>query len=84
MSFDFVVADALEWEEREPLFGQQPHPHASITASARLTHSRAQMWRYPPRTRRRRNLERDQEEVFVPLHGTLTALTRPRGGNGVS
>jgi mannose-6-phosphate isomerase-like protein (cupin superfamily) len=74
MSFDFVAADALAWEEREPLFGQQPRLRASITVSARLTHSRAQMWRYPPRTRGRRHLERDQEEVFVPLHGTLTLL----------
>lgn len=74
MSFDSIAADALAWEEREPLFGQPPRLRASITDGARLTHSRAQMWRYPPRTRGRRHLERDQEEVFVPLRGTLTII----------
>jgi mannose-6-phosphate isomerase-like protein (cupin superfamily) len=47
---------------------------ASITDRARLTESRAQMWRYPPGARGRRHLERDQEEVFVPLRGMLTVL----------
>jgi mannose-6-phosphate isomerase-like protein (cupin superfamily) len=32
------------------------------------------MWRYPAHTRGRRHLDPDQEEVFVPLRGTLTML----------
>lgn len=72
MSYVVLPAYSLDWEEREALFGQRPRSRASITDSARLTQSRAQMWRYPPRTRGRRHVERDQEELFVPLRGTLT------------
>jgi mannose-6-phosphate isomerase-like protein (cupin superfamily) len=32
------------------------------------------MWRYPAHTRGRRHLDPDQEEIFVPLRGTLTML----------
>jgi mannose-6-phosphate isomerase-like protein (cupin superfamily) len=39
-----------------------------------MTESRARMWRYPAHTRGRRHLDPDQEEVFVPLRGTLTML----------
>ena len=39
-----------------------------------MTESRARMWRYPAHTRGRRHLDPDQEEVFVPLNGTLTML----------
>lgn len=74
VTYDVVHAHALEWKEREPLFGQEPRRHASITDGARLTQSRAQMWRYPAHTRGRRHVEPDQEEVFVPLRGTLTVL----------
>jgi mannose-6-phosphate isomerase-like protein (cupin superfamily) len=74
MPYDVVHADAVEWREREPLFGLPPRRHASITESARLTQSRAQLWRYPAHTRGRRHVEPDQEEVFVPLRGTLTVL----------
>jgi mannose-6-phosphate isomerase-like protein (cupin superfamily) len=37
-----------------------------------MTHSRANIWRYPPGTRGRRHLDAVQEEVFVVLDGTLT------------
>jgi mannose-6-phosphate isomerase-like protein (cupin superfamily) len=39
-----------------------------------MNESRARMWRYPAHTRGRRHLDPDQEEVFVPLRGTLTML----------
>jgi mannose-6-phosphate isomerase-like protein (cupin superfamily) len=74
VSYDVVDAATMPWRERDPLYGQQPRLHASITDRARLTQSRAQMWRYPPHTRGRRHIEPDQEEVFVPLRGTLTVL----------
>jgi quercetin dioxygenase-like cupin family protein len=72
--YEVVNAETMPWREREPLHGQQPRLHASITDSVRLMQSRAQMWRYPAHTRGRRHLEPDQEEVFVPLRGTLTVL----------
>jgi mannose-6-phosphate isomerase-like protein (cupin superfamily) len=56
------------------MHGQPPRSHASITDTAKLTQSRAQMWRYPPHTRGRRHVDLDQEEVFVPLRGTLTVV----------
>jgi mannose-6-phosphate isomerase-like protein (cupin superfamily) len=74
VSYDSVRADALPWEEREPLHGQAPRSQAAITDAVQLTQSRARMWRYPPHTRGRRHLDPDQEEVFVPISGTLTML----------
>ena len=74
MPYHVARADDLPWEEREPMSGQQPRSRASITDAAKLTQSRAQMWRYPAHTRGRRHIEPDQEELFVPLRGTLTVL----------
>jgi mannose-6-phosphate isomerase-like protein (cupin superfamily) len=72
--FDVAHANELPWEEREPMHGQQARSQASITDAAKLTQSRARIWRYPARTRGRRHVDNDQEEVFVPLRGTLTML----------
>lgn len=74
MGYDVVRVDDAPWEQREPLHGQAPRNQANVTDAARLTESRARLWRYPARTRGRRHLDPDQEEVFVPLHGTLTLL----------
>jgi mannose-6-phosphate isomerase-like protein (cupin superfamily) len=74
MSYDVVHAQDLQWEEREPMHGQAARSQASITDATKLESSRARMWRYPARTRGRRHLDPDQEEVFVPLRGTLTML----------
>jgi mannose-6-phosphate isomerase-like protein (cupin superfamily) len=72
--YDVVASTNLQWEEREPMFGQPARSQASITDAAALTQSRARMWRVPAHTRGRRHLDPDQEEVFVPLRGTLTML----------
>jgi len=74
VAFDVVHAADLEWEEREAPAGEEPRRHAVVTDTARLTQSRARMWRYPARTQGRRHVDPDQEEVFVPLRGTLTLL----------
>lgn len=74
MPFDVVQTDDLQWEKREAADGTEPRQQASITDPAKLTQSRARMWRYPPHTRGRRHIDPDQEEVFVPLRGTLTIL----------
>ena len=74
MAFDVVRAADLQWEEREPLHGQAPRSQASVTDPARLTESRARMWRYPAHTRGRRHIDPSQEEIFVPLLGTLTLV----------
>jgi quercetin dioxygenase-like cupin family protein len=74
MAYDVVRAADATWEGREPMFGQAPRSQTSVTDGAHLTESRARLWRYPARTRGRRHLDPDQEEVFVPLRGTLTVL----------
>ena len=74
MGYDVVHAEELPWEEREPMHGQAPRAQAPLTDAVKLENSRARMWRYPARTRGRRHLDPDQEEVFVPLRGTLTML----------
>jgi len=74
MGYDVVHARDIEWEERPGHEGQAPRHAASITDAAHMTESRARMWRYPAHTRGRRHLDPDQEEVFVPIRGTLTML----------
>jgi quercetin dioxygenase-like cupin family protein len=74
MPFDVVQAADLQWEEREAPEGTEPRRHAQLTEAAKLTQSRARMWRYPAGARGRRHADPDQEEVFVPLRGTLTLL----------
>ena len=74
MGYDVVDAADLRWEEREPMHGQAARSQASLTDAVKLENSRARMWRYPARTRGRRHLDPDQEEVFVPIQGTLTML----------
>jgi mannose-6-phosphate isomerase-like protein (cupin superfamily) len=74
MSWHVVHAQDLEWEERPGHEGQEPRHAAALTEPAEMAESRARMWRYPAHTRGRRHLDPDQEEVFVPLRGTLTML----------
>lgn len=59
--------DELDWVDRDDGSGR------SLAAiSDHLTHTRARFWRYPPGTRGKRHAEREQEELFVVLSGTLT------------
>jgi quercetin dioxygenase-like cupin family protein len=74
MPFDVVQAADLQWEKRDAPEGTEPRQQAPVTDQAGLTQSRARMWRYPAHTRGRRHIDPDQEEVFVPLRGTLTIL----------
>jgi mannose-6-phosphate isomerase-like protein (cupin superfamily) len=74
MSYDVVHRAGLEWEERPGHEGEAPRHAANLTDAAQMTESRARLWRYAPHTRGRRHLDPDQEEVFVPLTGTLTML----------
>ena len=74
MSYDVVHYGDLQWEERPGHEGETPRQAAALTEPANMTESRARMWRYPAHTRGRRHLDPDQEEVFVPLKGTLTMV----------
>ena len=74
MAYDVVHAADLEWEERPGHEGEPARKAAPLTEAAHMMESRARMWRYPPHTRGRRHLDPDQEEVFVPISGTLTMV----------
>ncbi len=74
MSWHVVQYADLAWEERPGRPGEPSRASAALTEAAGMTESRARMWRYPPHSRGRRHLDPDQEEVFVPLRGTLTML----------
>lgn len=45
-----------------------------LTTALGLEKSRARLWRYPPGATGVPHVEREQEEVFVVLDGTLTLL----------
>ena len=74
MGYDVVHKHELEWEERPGHEGQAPRQAAGITEPANMTESRARMWRYPAHVRGRRHRDPDQEEVFIPIVGTLTMV----------
>ena len=74
MAYDVIHEGELEWLERETTDGSPPRRHAIVTDGANLSESRARMWRYPAHVRGRRHIDQTQEEVFVPLRGTLTLL----------
>lgn len=62
--------------------------YVDLTAQVGLEKSRARLWRYPPGASGVPHVEREQEEIFVVLDGTLTLVlgdpptreTVPAGG----
>jgi len=74
VAFDVIHESELDWLERESADGSASRRYAVVTDAANLTESRARMWRYPAHVRGRRHIDQTQEEVFVPLRGTLTLL----------
>jgi mannose-6-phosphate isomerase-like protein (cupin superfamily) len=74
MGYDIVQRADLAWEERPGHEGQAPRHTASVTDATKMEHSRARMWRYPAHVRGRRHADPEQEEIFVPIQGTLTML----------
>jgi mannose-6-phosphate isomerase-like protein (cupin superfamily) len=67
MGFTIFRPDEVEWVPRG-----DDDPRTIARLSDALTHSRANIWRYPPGAVGRRHLDNAQEEVFVVLEGTLT------------
>ena len=74
MAHSWADADGLEYEERPPKEGEQARSTADLTTALGLEQSRAKLWRYPPHSTGRRHRDHVQEEVFVVVSGTLTAL----------
>jgi len=60
-------ADELDWQPR-----REGDPRLAAGLSDAMTHSRANLFRYPPGAVGRRHIDPIQEEVFVVLEGTLT------------
>ncbi len=67
MSYTVFDAARLEWVPRG-----DDDTRTIARLSDSMTHSRANIWRYPPGTRGKRHADHVQEEVFVVLDGTLT------------
>ena len=74
MGYSWADPDKLEYEERPPKEGEEARSTADLTAALGLEQSRAKLWRYPPHSTGRRHRDHVQEEVFVVVSGTLTAL----------
>ena len=74
MGYHIAHGDEHRYDERPNVEGEAARLAADITDAAQLQQSRARVWRYPPHTRGRRHADHAQEEVFVVLSGTLTAL----------
>lgn len=68
----YTVFHRDELEFALPRAGDQRRGIAGLSDA--LTHSRANVWRYPPGTRGRRHVETVQEEMFVVLDGAVTLL----------
>ena len=69
MAFHIVSPGRLEWEEYERYPGRF---RAALTELAGLRHTRANLIRHQPGSVGPRHAERAQDEVFVPVQGTLT------------
>jgi quercetin dioxygenase-like cupin family protein len=69
VGYHVLHASELEWVPRAASEGDT---RTIALLSDALTHSRANIWRYPPGSRGRRHKDPVQEEVFVVLDGTLT------------
>ena len=74
MGYSSADPDQLDYAERPPNEGEEARSTADLTAALGLEQSRAKLWRYPPHSTGRRHRDHVQEEVFVVVSGTLTAL----------
>ncbi len=74
MTYGWISADDLAYEDRPPKPGEGARRAADITTAVGLQQSRARLWRYPPHSTGRRHADHAQEEVFVVISGTLTML----------
>jgi quercetin dioxygenase-like cupin family protein len=72
VAYHVLNPDELEWVERPPEGDGRARQVARLTEPAGLTHTRANLWRYPAGSKGRRHLDRTQEETFVVLAGTLS------------
>jgi len=67
MAYTVFRQSELEWVPRG-----EGDSRTIARLSDSMTHSRANIWRYPPGARGKRHADQAQEEVFVVLEGALT------------
>jgi mannose-6-phosphate isomerase-like protein (cupin superfamily) len=67
VGYTIFHAAELDWQPR-----REGDPRLAAELSDALTHSRANLFRYPPGAVGRRHIDPVQEEVFVVIEGTLT------------
>lgn len=64
--------DQLEWITRPHDPGEPARHVAELSERLNLGHTRTNLWRYEPGAKGRRHREREHEETFVVLAGTLS------------
>lgn len=72
MAFHVIRPDELDWIERDPEGGGPARYVARLSDDVGWTHTRGNLWRYPPGAQGRRHRDTIQEETFVVVDGTLT------------
>ena len=72
MAFHVVRPDEFEWITRPHEPGEPARHVAELSERVRFSETRANVWSYEPGATGRRHRERDQEETFVVLAGTLS------------
>jgi mannose-6-phosphate isomerase-like protein (cupin superfamily) len=79
MAWNLVHPDDLEWTTREGAPGEGDRHVARLTEPAGFANSRANLWRYDPRSKGRRHRHPDQEETFVVVSGVLSIYLGDEG-----
>jgi mannose-6-phosphate isomerase-like protein (cupin superfamily) len=72
MAHRMIEPDQFDWITRPHEPGHPARHVAELSERLEFAHTRANVWRYEPGAAGRRHRERDQEETFVVLAGTLS------------
>jgi quercetin dioxygenase-like cupin family protein len=72
VAYHVVRPDEFDWITRPHEPGEPARHVAELSERIGLARTRGNVWRYEPGAKGRRHRERDQEETFVVLAGTLS------------
>jgi mannose-6-phosphate isomerase-like protein (cupin superfamily) len=72
VAYRVVVPNEFEWITRPHEPGEPARHVAELSERVGFARTRGNVWRYEPGAKGRRHRERDQEETFVVLAGTLS------------
>jgi mannose-6-phosphate isomerase-like protein (cupin superfamily) len=72
VAYRVIRPDEFDWITRPHEPGEPARHVAELSERIGLARTRGNVWRYEPGAKGRRHRERDQEETFVVLAGTLS------------